>query len=155
MRAGVVQQVGKPSDLYRDPANLFVAGFIGSPAMNLIQATLTSRSGSLYAEFGASSLEIDAGRYDLSALAQYRGRIIVLGIRPEHMQDASFAADAPESRRISAVVDIREEMGSEAYVYFRVAAPPVLTEDVRELAADTDSTAVEHLEAQARAEETQ
>ena len=150
MRQGVLQQVAEPQALYRQPANLFVAGFIGSPSMNLVEATLTRADGALFAEFGGNRLRIaDEALGKRPALPHYVGRTVVLGIRPEHMEDADLARGAPDDRCLSAVVDLREEMGAETYLYFTVAAPPVLTEDMRELAADTDTAALEDLEREA------
>jgi len=79
-------------------------------------------------------------------LAGFVGRRVILGVRPEDMEDASLAGDVPEQRRLSAAVDLREEMGSEAYVYFTLDAPAVLTEDTKELAADVGIETLEGLE---------
>jgi multiple sugar transport system ATP-binding protein len=143
MRDGVLQQLAPPQELYREPRNLFVAEFIGSPAMNLVGVDLERSNGSLVAAFGDSRLTLD----DSAALAPFVGKRMILGVRPEHIEDAAIASDAPGDRRLTAVVDIREDLGSDVYVHFGVGGPPVLGEDVR---AAVGSDAVETAEAQTR-----
>jgi multiple sugar transport system ATP-binding protein len=150
LRKGQLQQVDAPQVLYRHPSNLFVAGFIGSPAMNLVEARLLRADSGYAVVFGSVSLRIsDATLRVRPALARYEGRNVVLGIRPEHLEDTSFATATPRDRRLMATVELREEMGAETYLYFIVNAPPVLTEDIKELAADVDVGVLSELEAQA------
>ena len=150
LRKGVLQQVDGPQELYERPANLFVGGFIGSPAMNFVEATLHADDGRLFVEFGGSRLAIeDTVLAERPALRASAGRRVVVGIRPEDMEDPAFVPDAPSDRRIHATVDRREPMGAEVYVHFTVDAPLVLTEDTRELAADTGDEALHRLEEQA------
>jgi multiple sugar transport system ATP-binding protein len=125
MRDGFLQQVGSPKDLYDRPVNLFVAEFIGSPAMNLVGADIVKENGALRAVFGENSLQID----ERPGLAPHAGRRVILGIRPEDLEDAAVAGRT-EGRTISAVVDIREDLGSEVLVHFGVGAPAVRGEDV-------------------------
>jgi multiple sugar transport system ATP-binding protein len=128
MRDGVLQQVAKPQVLYDRPRNLFVAEFIGSPAMNLVGADLVRSNGGFVAKFGDKSLTI--GERVLStrpALARLEGRRLILGVRPEDIEDAAFGSGEP----INAVVDIREDMGSEVFVHFDPGARMVAGEDVR------------------------
>jgi multiple sugar transport system ATP-binding protein len=137
MRKGELQQVAPPQELYERPVNLFVGGFIGSPAMNLVEATIERRNGAHVAKVGSQSLTL--GEEVLKArpaLEKYAGRTIVLGIRPESLEDASLEPDIPEDRQIKGVVVLREPLGSEIVAHFEVDAPPALTEDVRELARD-------------------
>ena len=141
MKRGVLQQVEAPQVLYDRPVNIFVGGFIGSPAMNLVEATLDSRDGHIAAVFGGQRLEIP--EHHRPSVEEYVGRNLVVGIRPEDMEDASFATGAPAEQRIEAAVELVEQMGSEAYVHFEVDAPPVLTEDTRELARDVGLAEVE------------
>jgi multiple sugar transport system ATP-binding protein len=132
MRDGVLQQIDTPQALYNRPVNLFVAEFIGSPAMNLVGADLTKANGHMVARFGEHELVIDeevlAAR---PSLPGFDGTRVILGIRPEDMEDAEVAGGAPEGRRIGAAVDIREDMGSELFVHFGVGARAVAGEDVR------------------------
>jgi multiple sugar transport system ATP-binding protein len=138
MRKGRLQQLDAPARLYRDPVNLFVAEFIGSPAMNVVEAELEGANGTLRARIGEHVLAIDdealAAR---PALRGYVGRKIALGIRPEEFDDAALAGGGPAERTLPARVDIREDMGSEVFLHFSVDAPPVATADVEEAVEET------------------
>ena len=151
LRKGELQQVDSPQTLYEHPKNLFVAGFIGSPAMNLIEATLVRDDGGLAVTFGGYRLpvpdDVARARPDLR---KYEGRTIVLGFRPEDMEDATLVTDAPPERRIAALVELSEALGSDVVVHFTVDAPQALTDDVKELAVDVGAEALEHVEKQAR-----
>jgi multiple sugar transport system ATP-binding protein len=128
MRGGVLQQVANPQELYDRPRNLFVAEFIGSPAMNLVGADLGRANGGLVAKFGDRSLPI--GERVLSsrpALPGFEGQRLILGVRPEDIEDAALGS----GERFGAVVDIREDMGSEVFVHFDPGAKMVAGEDVR------------------------
>jgi multiple sugar transport system ATP-binding protein len=152
LRGGVLQQVDSPQELFERPRNLFVAGFIGSPAMNLVEAGLERRDGGAVVVVGSHRLGVPDDVFRLRpGLAQYVGRRVALGIRPDDFEDASLVHDAPADARLPIEVDLRETLGREAYLHFTIDAPPVLTEDVRELAADTDQAAVEALEREASA----
>src|SRR5204862_2932856 len=122
MRDGLLQQFDRPSVLYERPVNLFVAEFIGSPAMNLVGADLKRSNGSLLAQFGDHRLRLDDSlRAERPALERFEGKRLILGLRPEDMEDAALAgADASDERRLKAVVDICEDMGSEILVHFGV-----------------------------------
>ena len=133
MRGGFLQQVDAPQVLYDRPANLFVAGFIGSPAMNLVEAEIAERNGGLVARFGPHELGLPAEVVaERPALRAYAGRSVALGIRPEDIEDAPGANEA----QLKVTVDIREDMGSEVFLHFAVDAPPVKTEELRELVGD-------------------
>jgi multiple sugar transport system ATP-binding protein len=137
LRKGVLQQVATPHELYRRPVNLFVGGFIGSPAMDLIETTLEGSNGTLHAAVGQERLALsDELLEKRPALRAFEGKLIVLGIRPEDLEDAAMATDAPSDQRIHGKVELTEALGSEVMVHFRVDAKPALTEDVRELAED-------------------
>ncbi len=137
MRKGELQQVAAPQVLYDRPVNLFVGGFIGSPAMNMVEATLEREDGGLVALAGGQRLAIDEGLAAARpSLRQYEGRTVILGVRPEDLEDAALVADAPADRRLRGDVVLREALGAEIVVHFTVDARPALTEDVRELAED-------------------
>jgi multiple sugar transport system ATP-binding protein len=142
MRGGVLQQVDRPQVLYDRPANLFVAGFIGSPAMNLVEAAIAEDGDGLVARFGPHELgfppEVVAER---PTLRSYAGRRVALGIRPVDIEDRP----GPEAARLEVTVDIREDMGSEVFLHFAVDAPPIKAEELRELVGDE---AVEAADAQ-------
>jgi multiple sugar transport system ATP-binding protein len=137
MRKGELQQVAAPQDLYDRPVNLFVGGFIGSPAMNMLRATLERSNGTLTAVAGSQRIEL--GEETLSqrpALKAYEGREVVLGIRPEDLEDAAIAPDSPGHQRLRGEVRLREALGAELMVHCSTDATPALTEDVRELQRD-------------------
>jgi multiple sugar transport system ATP-binding protein len=137
MRKGMLQQVDAPQSLYERPINVFVAGFIGSPAMNLFDATLERDGDASFVSFGGFRLRVpDAVLAERPDLAGYVGRTVVLGIRPEDMEDAAIVADAPADRRIRSTIELRENLGSDVVVHFTVKAPPAMTEDVRELVGE-------------------
>jgi multiple sugar transport system ATP-binding protein len=137
MRKGELQQVASPQELYERPVNLFVGGFIGSPAMNMVEATVERDDGSYVAKLGSQSLTLgEETAKSRPALEKYAGERVVLGIRPESLEDASLESDIPADRHIKGVVVLREPLGSEIVAHFEVDAPPALTEDVRELARD-------------------
>ena len=125
MRSGDLQQVDTPGALYDRPVNRFVAGFLGSPAMNLVSALMQREEDDLVVEFGEQRLVVDPElARSRPALDAYEGRTVVLGIRPEDIEDASLAGDTPPTRRLTAVCELREALGSEVLVHFTVAAPP-------------------------------
>jgi multiple sugar transport system ATP-binding protein len=137
MRKGEIQQVAPPQELYDRPVNLFVGGFIGSPAMNMVEATLAQSNGSYIVETGGQRLALDQEFVaDRSALEAFVGKKVVLGIRPEDLEDAALVPDTPADKRIHGKVDLTEALGSEIMAHFTVDAPPALTEDVKELAED-------------------
>jgi multiple sugar transport system ATP-binding protein len=148
MRKGELQQVAPPQELYDHPVNLFVGGFIGSPAMNMVEAGLEQADGGFAARLGSHRITLDeeilAAR---PGLRGYEGKKVILGIRPEDLEDAALVSDAPADRRLRGRVELREALGSEIMVHFTVDAPPALTEDVRELARDVgDERAVQQEE---------
>jgi multiple sugar transport system ATP-binding protein len=151
MKKGELQQVDSPQALYDRPVNIFVGGFIGSPAMNMVEAELSRGDGGLFVEFAGMRLRVDDEVLGTRpGLRAFEGKKIVLGIRPEDIEDASLAGEAPEDRRMPATVDLREALGSEVLIHFTVEAPIVLTEDTRELATDVGTVELEDLEARAK-----
>src|SRR3989440_4121722 len=126
MRDGHLQQVDTPQSLYEAPVNEFVAGFIGSPAINLVEAELQRDGGGLQVTFGGHRLAGDDPLApNRSALAGFVGRPIVLGIRPEDFEDAALEPDTPANRRITTTCDLTEPRGAAVLVHFTVAAPGV------------------------------
>jgi multiple sugar transport system ATP-binding protein len=147
IRKGMLQQVDNPQRLYERPRNIFVAGFIGSPAMNLLEASLARSNGSLVVHLGDLRLPVPAEVLaERPALAAYDGRKVVVGIRPEDMEDAALVADAPADRRMPATVELREALGSDVVIHFTIAAPPAVGDDVRELAVDVGKEVLEKVE---------
>jgi multiple sugar transport system ATP-binding protein len=138
MRNGLLQQVEAPQVLYDLPRNLFVAGFIGSPAMNFVKADLARRNGDVWVSFGGHNLRLDQPALEKRpALSGFEGRPVVVGIRPEDLEDAAILGDTDPDRRLSVVCDIREDMGSEVIVHFNVPGEPVITKEIVEaLVAD-------------------
>jgi len=126
LQHGVLQQIAPPQELYRRPANLFVAGFIGSPPMNLIDARLErGEDGSAGPQvvFGGQRLGIPAQvTAERPALDRYLGRDIVLGVRPEHLSDAALLRDADGASVIELPVRLREELGSEVHIHCGIGA---------------------------------
>jgi multiple sugar transport system ATP-binding protein len=129
MRGGVVQQVGSPTELYERPNNLFVAGFIGSPSMNFIPATVEG-----------DALNSGLGRIPMPdrvrrAVEQGKGKEVIVGLRPEHFEDASLVGDAPGAK-FTVPIDLVESMGSDIYAYFAVRGQ-AHSGDLDDLAKDT------------------
>ncbi|GGV79686.1 ABC transporter ATP-binding protein [Streptomyces griseoloalbus] len=131
MRQGLVQQTGTPAQLYDLPRNLFVAGFIGSPAMNFLNASLSE--GVLRTPLGALPLDDRMRR----ALEERNApREVIVGLRPEAFEDASLARETG-GPLVTATVDVLESLGSDAYVYFSAEGGPVTTAELEELATDS------------------
>jgi len=146
MRKGELQQVAPPQELYDDPVNVFVGGFIGSPAMNMVEARIDRGSDGLTAVVGQMRLALDDETLSRRpALAAYEGREVVLGIRPEDLEDAALANGDPRPR-LQGRVEMTEALGSDVLVHLTIAAPQAVTDDVRELAEDVgDDRAVGQL----------
>jgi multiple sugar transport system ATP-binding protein len=124
MRTGQLQQVDRPEQLYRWPVNQFVAGFIGSPSMNMVEARLIQGADGLAVSFGEHLLTVhERALRDRPALQAYIGRDLVLGIRPEDIEDAAFAANTSPGQQFDVVCQVREALGAEVLLHFSVAAP--------------------------------
>jgi len=124
MRAGIIQQVDTPKVLYEDPVNLFVAGFIGSPAMNFVPARL---------EDGV--LKLPFGQAPIPAGVKTKSRNVIAGLRPEHFEDAALADR--DGLRFRVRTDVVESMGSELYAYFGIEGGELHTAELDELARDS------------------
>jgi multiple sugar transport system ATP-binding protein len=134
MRAGVIQQVDSPKNLYNDPHNLFVAGFIGSPSMNFLPGRLEGDMIKL--PFGDAAVP-DALRSRFQHGPGQGVREVIVGCRPEHFEDATVDNDPGDRLRFRTRIDVVESMGSELYVYFEVKGEGISSTDLDELAADS------------------
>jgi multiple sugar transport system ATP-binding protein len=140
LRDGKLQQVGTPQSLYNDPVNLFVAGFIGSPAMNFVTARLV-RDGSPSVTFGGYRLPVSPAT--LSAhpgLDSYFDRDLILGVRPSDFEDASLGD--PSWARIQATAGVTEDLGSEIHVLFTIDAPQVEHASISKAVHDDEDAAI-------------
>jgi len=145
LRAGYVQQIGSPQFLYDNPANLFVAGFIGSPSMNFVPATL--ENGELRSALGTTPLSDRVRRLAEAADAP---REIIMGIRPENFEDVALVdpAQRPGGATFTAHIDVLESMGSEKFAHFTVEGEVATAAELAELAADSGSADVPGAESQ-------
>jgi len=134
MRAGELQQVGPPSELYGHPNNLFVAGFIGSPSMNFLSGEISGDN--VHLPIGDLRIP-DELRRRLEGGAGGGRRGVVAGLRPEHFEDAALVADRARGVTFKTKIDVLESMGSEFYAYFVVESEQVASRELEELAADS------------------
>jgi multiple sugar transport system ATP-binding protein len=148
MRKGELQQVAEPQTLYDRPVNLFVGGFIGSPSMNMVEAMLVRENGGMLANVGEQTVQVNAETLESRpALASFEGKNIILGIRPEDLEDAALLPDTPKDHRLKGKVTLTEALGSEIMVHFSVEANQAATEEMAELAKDVgDERVVQQLE---------
>ncbi len=146
LKRGYLQQVDTPQNLYDTPSNVFVAGFIGSPSMNLFTSVLERHDGGLGVRVGNDVLSIPAATLAANpTLEGYAGESIVVGLRPEDIEDAAVASDAPADRRITTTVTLIEALGSEIILHFPLSSEPYEIMDVEfegedAVAAATDET---------------
>jgi multiple sugar transport system ATP-binding protein len=138
MSAGVIQQVGPPQELYQHPVNLFVAGFIGSPSMNFLPATIDGDT------LGSPLGDVRLPDERLSKIRQRAGsdaRDVIMGIRPEHFEDASLINEDERSHGaiVTAEVDVLESLGSDDYAYFTVSGEQASAQQLEEVARDAGS----------------
>ena len=120
MKDGVVQQVDTPQNLYQKPGNLFVAGFMGSPQMNFLDAVISEKGGNLIAKVGEHELVIPAAKAKALKDGGYVGKTVVLGIRPEDIHDSQMFIEASPSAPMTSVVKVYELLGAEVFLYFDV-----------------------------------
>jgi len=151
MKTGVLQQVGDPQFIYDNPDNIFVAGFIGSPPMNMAVGRIEKDGGGLSVQLGSARLDLaDGAGSARTQLATYAGRDVAVGIRSEDMEDARLVKDARPGTRLRAAVNLTEALGSEIVVHFDVDAPRVVTEDTRILEQHAGTAEVPRHEASNR-----
>jgi multiple sugar transport system ATP-binding protein len=137
MRRGCVEQVDRPQALYDRPANLFVAGFIGSPAMNLVRSTLTATGDAVYVQLGPARLRVPNELLERRPrLREHIGQELIIGIRPEDIEDAAFVPGVNGDRSFEVTIALAEPMGAEVVAHFPLAARSIAnSEPVAELVA--------------------
>jgi multiple sugar transport system ATP-binding protein len=167
MRQGVLQQIAPPQELYRQPDNLFVAGFIGSPPMNLIDARLergADGSGGPQLVFGPHRLGIPAPVLaDRPGLERYLGRALVFGVRPEHLSDAGTGDGTAPDSVVELPVRLREELGAEVHIHCGIGAVAHHADSAQEVTSlativarmDPNTALAEGQQARVRVETTQ
>ncbi len=139
INAGVLQQVDAPQTLFDRPDNLFVAAFIGSPSMNLLEGDLSESNGALSLKLGSQTIGLPASVLgERPALRGYIGREVVAGLRPSDFEDAALEPGHPANQRLRAKVDNVEALGYERIVYCHIDAKPVILEEALELEEETD-----------------
>ncbi len=121
MKDGIIQQIDTPANLYNYPVNMFVGGFIGSPQMNFITATLTQKDDGLYLVFDNESVKLPEEKASKAELKPYIGKEVVLGIRPEDIFDDEASLSSMSAATVSSDVVVTEMMGSETYLYLKIA----------------------------------
>jgi multiple sugar transport system ATP-binding protein len=137
MKAGVLQEVGDPRYLYDNPDNIFVAGFIGSPPMNMAVGKVVRDGDHLAVRLGSATIRLHPSvEKERPALAAHVARDVAVGIRSEDMEDARLVRDAPADTRLKATVSLVEALGAQIVVHFEIDAPKVVTEDTELLDKD-------------------
>jgi multiple sugar transport system ATP-binding protein len=137
MRKGEIQQVDDPQTLYDRPVNLFVGGFIGSPSMNMLDATIEASNGDLAAKIGDQTISLGPEALENHpALKGYVGKQVILGIRPEDLEDAALETGAPSERQLRGRLELKEALGSEIMAHFAIKGAHAETDETRELAKD-------------------
>lgn len=117
MKDGLIQQVDTPQNIYQDPANMFVAGFIGSPQMNFLEGTIIEEGGNLSVSFGSDSITISEDKAKILKEKGYIGKAVIMGIRPENIDDSEEFLLTHKNSIIEAKVEVTELMGAETYIY--------------------------------------
>jgi multiple sugar transport system ATP-binding protein len=144
MRKGELQQVDDPQSLYDRPLNLFVGGFIGSPAMNMLDAEVVRSNGGLGAKVGDQTIALGAETLDQRpALKDFEGKRVILGIRPEDLEDAALQTDVAPDRLLKGRLELREALGSEIMAHFAITGAQAETDETRELARDAGGEGME------------
>jgi len=139
MRRGRLLQFAEPQTVYDEPVELFVARFIGSPPMNLLESTLVRADGGYAVRIGSRALRLD--KVEVAAVRGIEQRVdrpVVVGIRPERLEDAAVAADTPADRRLTGQATLRETLGSDVLVHFDVDGTFALSDEVRRIAQDVE-----------------
>ena len=136
---GLLQQVERPQTIFDHPNNLFVAAFIGSPSMNLMEATLTQSNGSITATLGSNTLRLSSDLLNQRpALRNFVGGNVTIGLRPKDFEDASVKTDHPADQRLRSTIENVEALGFERIAYFTIDATRVFSEDALDLGEDVE-----------------
>ena len=139
MRRGRLLQFAEPQTIYDEPVELFVARFIGSPPMNLLESTLVRADGTYAVRIGSQAVRLDDSEIAAVHGIELRvGRPVVAGIRPERLEDAEVAADTPADRRLTGEATVRETLGSDVLVHFDVNGAFALSSELRAIAQDIE-----------------
>ena len=147
MRKGELQQVALAQAIYDHPANLFVAGFIGSPSMNFVQGEIERSDRALSVVFGKERIALDEKeRASHSQLEGHVGKRVVVGVRPEHLADAALVSGGRADRRLRGFVRLKEALGSEIIVHFQIEAAPAVSPELTELEEVRESALLEQLD---------
>ena len=134
IRKGELQQIDTPREIYLNPRNIFVAGFIGSPSMNFVYANVGVKNGSIELSFGNDQIDYNGEKLD--ELKAFENKEIVMGIRPEAFEDGNYANESEFSQSIKVSVSLLEQLGSDSYIHFYKDIKPVQTEAIEEILAD-------------------
>ena len=134
IRKGELQQIDTPREIYLNPKNIFVAGFIGSPSMNFVYAKVGVNKNSIKLNFGNDHIDYKGDK--LEKLKAFENKEIVMGIRPEAFEDGNYANTSEYSESIKVSVSLLEQLGSDSYIHFYKDIKPVQTEAIEEILAD-------------------
>ncbi len=134
IRKGELQQIDTPREIYLNPRNIFVAGFIGSPSMNFVYANVGENKSSIKLNFGNDQIDYKGDK--LEKLKTFENKEIVMGIRPEAFEDGNYANTSEYSESIKVSVSLLEQLGSDSYIHFYKDIKPVQTEAIEEILAD-------------------
>jgi multiple sugar transport system ATP-binding protein len=144
MRKGELQQVADPQTLYDRPLNLFVGGFIGSPAMNMLDAEIVPSNGGIGAKVGEQTITLGADTLEQRpGLKAFEGKRVILGIRPEDLEDAALETDAAQGQTLKGKLELRESLGSEIMAHLSFKGAHAETDETRELARDSGAEGTE------------
>jgi len=125
LKDGIIQQVDSPSNLYKKPNNLFVAGFIGSPQMNLVEATVEKRSNGVFLIFGEFPIKLTDAKARAVIEGGYEGKAVMMGVRPEDLHDEEMIISSSPDSVIETDVDVTELLGAEVLLYVQCAGQPM------------------------------
>ena len=134
IRKGELQQIDTPREIYSNPKNIFVAGFIGSPSMNFVYANVKGKKGSIELSFGDDKIAYNGPNLD--KLREFENTEIVMGIRPEAFEDSNYAIKDEFSESMNVTVSLLEQLGSDSYIHFYKDIKPVQTDAIEEILAD-------------------